>query len=159
MLKVVGIIIVIFVSTYIGFYKSNQLDQKLTIIRKIIRMFDEIGILLNFNIYTSNEILDHLKKNSELCLLDFFLLNSSIDNINEKISATNKLSDNDKELLSGFFSQLGSTDLQGQIAAIEMYRSAFKEKYKDLKEIKDEKSRLYRSMGFLVGAFICIILI
>ncbi|NLZ45920.1 MAG: hypothetical protein GX896_04430, partial [Clostridiales bacterium] len=118
----------------------------------------EIGILLGFNVYTSDEILDHLKSSSELNELDFFIKDSNINNINDKIIGTNILSADEKELLSGFFSHLGSTDLQGQIASVKMYSKAFQEKYNDFKEIKEEKTRLYRSMGFLVGVFICIIL-
>lgn len=146
--KLIGAASVIIAGTYIGFDKSAVLGKRLSTLRNILRMFDETEILMNYGAFTTGEILERLRENE--CFEKI---------INKDSSVTRCLAEDEKRLLNEYFSQLGTTDLQGQLSALKMYKNAFTEKFSDLKAVKDEKCRLYRTMGILAALFVCVILV
>lgn len=146
--KLIGAASVIVAGTYIGFDKSAVLEKRLSMLRNILRMFDETEILMNYGAFTTGEILERLSENE--CFEKI---------INKDSSVTRCLAEDEKRLINEYFSQLGTTDLQGQLSALKMYKTAFAEKFSDLKAVKDEKCRLYRTMGILAALFVCVILV
>lgn len=146
--KLIGAASVIIAGTYIGFDRSAALEKRLSALKNIIRMFDETEILMNYGAFTTGEILERLSANE--CFEKI---------IKNEGTVTRCLAEDENKLVSDYFSQLGTTDLQGQISALKMYKTAFAERFSDLKAVKDEKCRLYRTMGILAGLFVCVILV
>lgn len=146
--KLIGAASVIIAGTYIGFDKSAVLEKRLSTLRNILRMFDETEILMNYGAFTTGEILERLSESE--CFEKI---------INKDSSVTRCLAEDEKMLINEYFSQLGTTDLQGQLSALKMYKTAFAEKFNDLKAVKNEKCRLYRTMGILAALFVCVILV
>ena len=63
----------------------------------------------------------------------------------------------DLELLKGYFSVMGKTDLTGQISNCRLYKEFFKQK---LKRLESEENMKCKSTGtFIVGAGVLVILV
>ena len=81
---------------------------------------------------------------------DIELINLQINSclsIIENLNFNNK----DKELLSSFFKDLGTTDIDGELSHIKMYQELFSEQYKLSKEDIKNKGKLYRMLGLFSG--------
>lgn len=76
-----------------------------------------------------------------------------------KISDGYSLKHDDKQLLCSFGEKLGITDVEGQLKHIELYKGLAKAHLDDSKKDITEKSRLYKTMGFFVGAAVALIVI
>ncbi len=57
----------------------------------------------------------------------------------------------DVNLLLEFGSQLGATDVEGQLKHIELYTQLFEKQLNSAEEAIAKKSKLYKTMGFFVG--------
>ena len=66
------------------------------------------------------------------------------------------LSNDDKALLNEFLKSFGKGDTKAEIERCEAYISLFEAKTNDAKDEFDEQQRLYKTLGFLGGIFICI---
>ena len=60
----------------------------------------------------------------------------------------------DLDLLKSFGSSLGTSDIAGQISTIKIYKENFLKQKKEASDIFEKKSKLYRSIGVLAGAFV-----
>ncbi len=69
------------------------------------------------------------------------------------------LTKEDKELLTEFGSQLGKTDIDGQLKHIELYKAVFKKQLANSEEAIIKKSKLYKTMGFFVGTAAALLMI
>lgn len=72
---------------------------------------------------------------------------------NQYETIINSLSFNskDKELLTSFFKDLGTTDIDGELSHIKMYQDLFSEQYRISKEDIKSKGKLYRMLGLFSG--------
>ena len=61
--------------------------------------------------------------------------------------------------LTDFFSKLGSTDTDGQLEHINIYKISFKTACDNSLEEYKTKSRLYKALGFFVGASIALMIL
>ena len=61
--------------------------------------------------------------------------------------------------MCSFGEKLGITDVEGQLKHIELYKGLAKAHLDDSKKDITEKSRLYKTMGFFVGAAVALIVI
>lgn len=61
------------------------------------------------------------------------------------------LKEEETALLTEFGKGLGVTDIDGQLAHCELYRERFSVRLKELKEEKETKVKLYRSLGVFLG--------
>lgn len=67
------------------------------------------------------------------------------------IPASYGIQDSDKKLLYDFFSSLGSTDCDGQLAHCDLYISLVKKLIDSQREESAKKSKLYRMLGIFCG--------
>ncbi len=65
----------------------------------------------------------------------------------------------EKELISNFGEELGTTDVRGQISLCEMNQKLIETALEAAKEEKEKKSKLYLMLGSLAGISIAIILL
>lgn len=77
----------------------------------------------------------------------------------KSISKVYSLTKEDKELLIEFGSQLGKTDIDGQLKHIELYKAVFKKQLANSEEAIIKKSKLYKTMGFFVGTAAALMMI
>lgn len=147
MFKLIGALGVISSCGFLGFSFASKIEKRLYNTGKIINMLEEFEIFLNYGVMTKQEIFGKI-----------FEKNEYSDYSEEKISEC-VLSEDEKAAVKDFYRQFGTTDLQGQLSAVLMYKKLFEESYKDQKAVKENKCRLYRTAGILSGIFICLLLV
>ena len=79
---------------------------------------------------------------------------TALDNNRKKINLTN----DDINQLADIGDYLGGSDVSGQISSLQLTESIIKQNLKDAKGINNKKGKMYRSLGFLLGAGISIFL-
>ncbi len=165
-MKLIGIIAVMLSCTLVGMFFSDKLKARVRELTNINYMFEQISVLIRYKALTVYEIIDALKEN-EICKTLSFLTNFRhledksfelewIDCIN---SSESELRLEDKRVLKSFGNVFGTSDIDGQLADIEVFRQNFSELTNKAKEDYDKKSKLYKSLGVISGAFISIMLI
>ncbi len=148
----------------IGFTLSERVRQHCKDLKKIIRMLEETEIMIRYNACTLKELILHFYNCSDLKDVDFIQVDIDDYEIKENISqliehTKFELTSDEKNNLQTFFYELGSTDLDGQIAIIKHYKDYYNNNFKRLAEDSGTKCRLYNSIGILGGAFLAVILI
>jgi hypothetical protein len=137
--KFLGLICLLLCCTAFGFLKANSLKCRLDSLQKI--------------------------KNGLLSLKERLRLHSGDKNrlITGCFGDTNKLlknlTDEDKKLWDEFFSQLGSSDTKNEYERCASFITLFDNKITILSGEVIEQQRLYKSLGFFGGIFICIFFI
>ncbi len=134
-------------------------------ISQCIMMFDNIEILLSYNVLSTQNIFKLLSENDKYNLLTFIknistnMESKNSDYVlsceNQKYIYGNKyLKKEDKENLINFFSLFGKSDLNGQIINCKTYKKIFKKRFEFI-EMNDKKecksiSTMILGLGFLV---------
>lgn len=77
----------------------------------------------------------------------------------EAVSADPAVFPQAAEILMALGNVLGTTDLEGQLAALELYRRQMDVLAEELKAACDQKGGLYRRLGVLLGAMLAILFI
>lgn len=164
-IKWLGMIVLIIACVMTGFSMSDRVKRHYSHLKMIDSMLNEIDIMLRYNACTLNELFSHLKSCSELKKLDFLHFDfGSTSDLREaavkKIDETSmELSEEEKDNLSAFFRELGSTDIEGQLAIVNHYKEYFNSRAAYAYEECGTKCRLYKSLGALGGAFLAVIII
>jgi stage III sporulation protein AB len=132
-------------------------------------MLDRTASLIRYGRATVYEILDDLCSDSRFSELSFIYsaregckLGGAFRDRWEEAAAGLKetfLQEEDIELIRKIGRNLGGSDAEGQLSAIALEKEEQKTLLDAASSVWEKKSRLYRSLGFLAGAFIAIILI
>lgn len=69
------------------------------------------------------------------------------------------LSPQDVQLLLSYGSQLGTTDVNGQISLCVLYQKLFEEKLKAAQAYEEHYGKIYRQSGIFIGAAIIILIL
>ena len=167
MLKYAGLAIIIAVTSFAGCYFSSALKTRLVNLKKINFLIDEIIILLRYKASTVYEITECLKSSERFA--DFGFLSNILpdENIpfqqkwNNAINANPPLNlkENDLEILADIGKKLGTSDIEGQLSTLHLQRSELETLILSAEAECEKKSKLYRSLGVLAGAFISVMLI
>lgn len=131
-------------------------------------MLENIEMLLAHRNLSIDEIFEFLNINDnfkKLKFIDFFIKEFSMENDYDKAlkdSLTNQenakcFDEEDLELLKGYFSVMGKTDLAGQISNCRLYKEFFKQK---LQKLESEENIKCKSTGtFILGAGVLVIIV
>lgn len=143
MIRLAGCLLIIVVGTLIGTAKSRALKDRTNRLNQLLRMLTRASELIRYKRSTVGEIMEQLKEDQH-----FRDLLDSTD-----------LERQENELISGFLSELGTTDAEGQLSMIALYSSRCRELIEAAKNEEAAKCRLYEQLGFMSGAFIAVLLI
>ncbi len=131
-------------------------------------MLENIEILLEHRGLSINSIFNFLKTSKNFNHLNFInTLNDTLSTKNDYESAVSKafssyantknFDNDDLELLKGYFSVMGKTDLSGQISNCRLYKDFFKQK---LVRLEKEENMKCKSAGtFIVGTGVLLIIV
>lgn len=131
-------------------------------------MLENIEMLLTHRNLSIDKIFEFLNINDnfkKLKFIDFFIKEFSMQNDYDKAlkaSLTNQenakcFDEEDLELLKGYFSVMGKTDLTGQISNCRLYKEFFKQK---LQKLESEENIKCKSTGtFILGAGALVIIV
>lgn len=165
MLKLLGFVIITIVTSLAGNYFSFMLKSRLSALKKMNYMIDEIIAFLRFKSPTVYEIVRELREDGRFEEFDF--LSEISEDVPFRQSWRNAVRKNpprgmtksDAELLVDVGTQLGTSDTESQISNLGLQRTELMSALSDAEADYRKKSKLYRSMGVLAGAFISIMLI
>lgn len=137
--KVIGFIFIIFATSAIGFLKANSLNLRCKKLSKIYSCIADLKERIRLH-------------QGEITIL----LNQSFGQF--PLNYTHLLPD-DIILLEDFFKNIGMSDTKTEYERCELYMSLLSHKTDEAKKEYSELNKLYKSMGFLSGLFICIFLL
>lgn len=137
-------------------------------VRQCVMMLENIEMLLEHRNLSVDSIFDFLSKNdnfNQLKFIDSMAKEIEYEKDYEKVlSKALKTHENiknfdssDIELLKGYFSVIGKTDLSGQISNCRLYKEFFKQKLKTLEA--EENIKCKSSSTFIVGTGVLLIII
>lgn len=165
MIKLILSLVLIIVSSLIG----NSFSLKLTTRRKTLvsihNAINRIKTLICFGGMDTYRVVEECFCTPDFPLMenDLFRGNCDYDKAFEesvsKINRSFSLTKADKELLCQFGSNLGATDVTGQIAHTELYAQLFSERLDYVKAEESSKSKLYRVLGFSLGCAVSLLVV
>ncbi|MDE6763846.1 MAG: stage III sporulation protein AB [Oscillospiraceae bacterium] len=165
--KVSGLIVIIAASTLAGNYFSCMLKCRLSSLKKMNYMIDEIIMMIRFRSPTVYEISEALAKSERFVWFDFLDKISSTEGVPFQMSwckavladPPKGMKASDIELLSDVGRKLGTSDAESQINTLKLQQAELVSAIAAAESDFTKKGNLYRSMGALTGAFISIMLI
>lgn len=148
----------------------RQIKNHTLAVRQCVMMLENIELLLEHRNLSIDCIFDFLSKNDSFtklkfieCVANDFEIETDYDKVLAKSLSVKENIKNfdsaDLELLKGYFSVIGKTDLSGQISNCRLYKEFFKQK---LQRLESEENMKCKSAGtFIVGtgALLIIVLI
>ncbi len=137
--KVLGLLSLVVSGTALGFYKSYLLGLRQKRLLEICNGLDKLALLIT----SSVKDLDVLLKES--------FKGGKIDTFGLLIS--------DKEILENLISVLGISNRKREYDNVILCKKMLEKQFSEAKEEYNSLSKLYRSLGFLGGLFLCIFLI
>lgn len=163
-------ILIIIVTSYIGFLKSNKVRDREYILREMVTFLgfveNEIKYMMTIlpNAYESarqklNTDLKSAIGKIVVDMLSFENTEFANQSIVENISSVQGLSDYDKNVFISTLKNLGSSDVDGQINIIENSKSILENQIVEASEYKLKNSKMYKTMGVITGIMLVIIFI
>lgn len=165
MLKWLGFAVITAATSLTGNYFSVMLKSRLTALKKMNYMIDEIIMTLRFRSSTVYEIVGQLREDERFADFDFLEMISEGVPFRQSWSRAVRertprgMTKRDAELLKEMGARLGTSDAESQINTLELQRAELMSAISSAEADYNKKAKLYRSMGVLAGAFISIMLI
>lgn len=139
---------------------SLKLSERVKTAELLISLVDEFSSQIRFQSLTISEIVGNINSNDSYSRLDFVgeimkMLKSRYDihNVwNEAVMKSDILCKEEKEILVSMGNMLGTSDISGQISALELHRKRLERVFSKAVREYEQKGRMYRSLGVLAGA-------
>lgn len=157
LIKLIGSAMLILSSFSVGYYMSKSLYRRKDFLSSFLIFLNHLATNIRYN---SDDIFTLAALCADMEELDNFKSITS-DRSASFTAAWNKavltipkaysLKKSDISLLKDFGSELGKTDVEGQLKHIELYKVMFKKQLADAENEITKKSKLYKTMGFFVG--------
>ncbi|MGN0614293.1 MAG: stage III sporulation protein AB, partial [Porcipelethomonas sp.] len=167
MLRFIGAGMIFLALSACGIYLSENIKKKKERLVNQQKMLYEISDMIRWNSYTMHEIAAKLSESGSFGDFEFVKelgesckKNRSFPEAWEKaVENDSDMSDEEKKYLIRIGADLGTTDKEGQLAAIEFFSAGLERMAQDQAEKYRVKGRMYRSLGIAAGAMIGIIII
>lgn len=172
MIKIFGCMIVLITSTLAGFFYAEKFKNRVKELNEIEACIYQ---LRNEIIYTHTPLVEALMSVADKTiepLKSFFkiissnLLERNFDSVYDAFKSGFKICSGDMNIIKGdkliilnLSKSLGETDIDGQIAVFELTIENLKKQIKDAEEIMKKSVKMYRYLGFCVGAMLVIMLV
>ena len=137
--KVLGLLSLVVSGTALGFYKSYLLFQRQKQLLEICNGLERLALLITSSV-----------KDLDLLFKESFK--------GEKID-TFGLLNRDKEILENLISSIGISNRKSEYDNVILCKNLLEKQFLEAKEEHNSLSKLYRSLGFLGGLFLCIFFI
>lgn len=170
--KIIGSLMIIISSTYLGFYFGKKLIKRINELTELFRL----GTLLENEIVYSHTPLPQAfysissgkRNNIETLFYRIYeeLSENETDTIYEAVnSAVNDnlsqicLEKDDRSILLDLAKSLGDYDIEGYKKIFEIYKLGIKNKISEAENKKNKNMKMYRYLGFSIGAMAVIMIV
>ena len=170
-IKIIIILFIILISTYIGILKSSYYIEREKEIKNVLTSlkylrnkieFTNLHLKDIFSEISENVYKENVNEDIEKCNIFKYVANSDL-NIRESfidaIKKNTKLDSEDKLILNNFGLNLGIVERNVQISEIDIAYNFLIERLKDAEEKKVKNVKLYKTLGISIGLTISIVLI
>ena len=159
--KLIGAVLILLCGTLSGFYLSYRLRLRLKVYEDLIDFLSRLHTNIR---YFSDDIFKLIKISAPSSLAEFFNRNISLfgiywESIIKDISKSCGLTADDYNNLIEFGRILGTTDVQGQLSHINIYKGIFTTTRDEYQKDFKTKSKLYRVLGFFLSAAVALLII
>lgn len=167
--RYIFLIIILAGSTSIGFLLSKGYSDRLNELKKLSNLINIFKNKIKFSRKPLGEIFEEvylIEQNTKIS--EIFLKTSrkiKDNNVNEawneavlETSSFLNLKSEDIELIKSFGKMLGKTDIDGQVSEINQFLSLLEGQIVIAEEEKNKNSKMYKSLGTIVGLGIVIVL-
>lgn len=172
MLKTIGIILILMCCTYIGFFYGENFKRRT---KQLNLLLKAVLFLNNEVIYVNTPLPEALKyisfKSDDP--IDSILFNASENLIHKESTSVydefknqykqNKtkfyINKDDKRVIKDFLRTLGESGVYGQDKLFNLTIENLKERVKESEEEEKKNIKMYRAVGFCIGAIISVFLI
>lgn len=172
MIKILGCMIVLITSTLAGFVYAEKFKSRVKELNEIEACIYQ---LRNEIIYTHTPLIQALANvadktgeplNSFFKVISSNLFSKNYDSMYEAFknafeicSEDMNITKGDKLIILNLSKSLGETDISGQIAVFELTIENLKKQIKNAEEIMKKNVKMYRYLGFCIGAMLVIMLV
>ena len=156
-----GACLILLSCTLTGFYFSYRLKLKLNFLNSLIDFMTRLETNIR---YFSDDVFKLVSISAPSLLAQYFEEKTSSfslwwDKALVKISKCYSLTEDERNSLTGFGHSLGTTDTEGQLSHINIYKGIFELIRDDFHKDCKTKSRLYKTLGFFCGAVLAILIL
>lgn len=163
--KIIGVILLILAGFSAGCCFSGKLYSRKNFLKSFIVFLSNLSTQLRYNSSDVFTITSLSAQMSQLDFLDFSNVEFNqpfnehwkyrIQSLPKSLSLTKA----DIELLLEFGSELGRTDVDGQLMHIELYKTIFEKQLSESENAIGQKAKLYKIMGFFAGTATALMII
>ena len=159
--KLFGAGMILLCCTLCGFYCSYKLSLKLNFLNSLIDFLSRLETNIR---YFGDDVFKLISLSAPSSLSEYFLekktpFNTYWDNAVQKLTKAYSISSEIKHNLTEFGRMLGSTDVEGQIKHIGVYKSVFTTSLDNFQKEYKTKARLYKTLGFFAGAVLALLIL
>lgn len=163
-MKVILIVVLCVITTYIGYLLSRQYKQRRDLYVNLKDFVDKISSEIKFKNSSIKDLCLSYEKNYNGEFLK--ILKTYTKSLDEKsefslddIAVVKSYTDEEKSLITNFFNSLGKFDLKTQIEDMNNFKRRFEEYCEDAKSEYKKYSSLFTKLGLIIGLAISIIII
>lgn len=162
--KLIGAALLAASTFSVGVSMSKSLYRRKAFIKSFIVFIDSLATHIRYNSDDIFSLVSMCADSEELKCFEFFNKhnNEAFDKLWSKsiltIPRAYALKKYDIDLLLQFGSQLGKTDIDGQLKHIKLYKDFFKKQLDDAEDAIVKKSKLYKTMGLFAGTAAALIM-
>lgn len=148
--------------TFIGMYFSRKVQDRYLLLTELNAFVLRTEGLIKYNRYSVCELLSECKSDKLPFITDELIAVSEdgrkIDTQwKREIAKIKYITADDVRVMTMLGENLGKTDTHGQLSVMESIRGSLDTLIKDSDEIRKNKTKLYRTLGILLGAAVGII--
>lgn len=161
--KIAGTVLISASGLFLGMYMSGRLKKRRELLEKMQVFLNTAATSVR---YSSDDIFRVTGLCARSCGLDGFEFDSSDAPFQDlwrseikALSSKYHLNNSDRELLTELGNSLGTTDAEGQLHLIELYKSLLAKQLEAAEAEQRQKTRVYVSVGLFSGLSLAIVLI
>lgn len=161
-MKIIGILLIFFCCAGSGIYAGYHVKHQVRICSRLLHLLEDCMIYIRYQNLPLPELFDLLAG----IYPDFDFLRNlqfSCDSLPEQVweQALQEcdLPDDARKLLLSLGCELGKSDMQGQLSVLELYRMQMQNLLETYQADCGKKCHLFRSLGWLGGAMLTVLLI
>ncbi len=168
--KIILSILIIGITTYLGFNGSKKLRKREEILRECVTFFSLVeneiqymqSILPNAYEISRQKLNTNFKDVIGQIVVDM-LSSDNYENCNqsivENINNLSELTPYDKNIIVSTLKNLGRSDIESQINILENAKTVFNAQIEEAYEYKNKNSKMYKTVGTVVGIMLVIVLV
>lgn len=169
-IKYIILIIIFFLCTYIGILISKKYSNRE---KELKQMKTALNIFLNKVKLTYEPIPNIFNEISKKVDLNHLNISNIFKNASEKMeymsagdawieslnNSNTNMKKEDIEILKGLSNLMGKVDVEGQASQIQLIDNFLDEQIEDAKKEKEKNSKMYKTLGIIVGLAVVIVAI